>query len=45
MDAWDMFCYLCKIVVESGEVYLDIFLTENGIKMMLRPYDEKEGEE
>ena len=44
MDAWDMFCYLCKVVVESQDVCLDVFITENGIKMMLVPADEYYGE-
>lgn len=39
MDPWEMFSYLCKIVVEEQNVYLDILFTGNGIEFMLMPYD------
>ena len=44
MDAWEVFSELCKIVVESQNVYLDVLVTRNGIEFQLMPIGEEEGE-
>ena len=45
MDPWQMFCELCKAVVENDNVYLDVLVTKAGIEMMLMPMDELEEDE
>ena len=47
MDPWDVFSELCRQVVEEGNVFLDVFVYENGIHMQLMPMDEEkiEGDE
>lgn len=40
MDPWQMFCFLSKLVVENQDVYLDVFITPQGIQMQLMPYDD-----
>jgi hypothetical protein len=42
MDPWDVFSELCRQVVEEGNVFLDVFVYENGIHMQLMPMDEEE---
>lgn len=42
MDPWDVFSELCRQVVEEGNVFLDVFVYENGIHMQLMPLDEEE---
>lgn len=44
MDPWELFCELCKIVVQEQNVYL-VLITGNGIEMMLMPMDEENIEE
>ena len=41
MDAWEIFCELCRRVVEEQNVYLDVRITTSGIEMMLMPLDEE----
>lgn len=38
MDPWEMFSELCKRVVESGNVCLDVLVTSYGIEMELKWY-------
>lgn len=45
MAPWQMFCELCKAVVENDNVYLDVLVTKAGIEMMLMPLDELEEDE
>lgn len=45
MDPWELFCHLCKTVVEEQDVYLDILVTPVGVEMMLMPMDEEEDED
>ena len=42
MDAWELISYLCKVVVESQNVYLDILYINGQLEVMLMPYDEDE---
>ena len=42
MDAWEIFCELCRRVVEEQNVYLDVLITTKGIEMQLRPLDDEE---
>ena len=42
MDPWLIFAELCRRVVEEGNVFLDVFVYENGIHMQLMPLDEEE---
>ncbi len=44
MDPWELFCHLCKTVVEEQSVYLDVLITAQGIEMMLMPSDEIDDE-
>lgn len=41
MDPWQMFCELCRAVVENDNVYLDVLVTKAGIEMMLMPMDDE----
>lgn len=45
MDAWNLFCKLCQIVVKSQSVYLDVLITQNGIELMLMPLGDDYEEE
>lgn len=45
MDPWDVFSELCRQVVEEGNVFLDVFVYENGIHMKLMPMDDDFEEE
>lgn len=45
MDPWELFCHLCKTVVEEQDVYLDILVTPVGVEMMLMPMDKEEDED
>lgn len=45
MDQWELFCHLCKTVVDEQNVFLDILITSRGIEMMLMPMDEEDIEE
>lgn len=45
MDSWELFCHLCKTVVDEQNVFLDIRITSKGIEMMLMPMDEEDIEE
>lgn len=45
MDPWELFCHLCKTVVEEQDVYLDILVTPVGVEMMLMPMDKEEEED
>lgn len=40
MDPWDVFSELCRRGVEEGNVFLDVFVYENGIHMQLMPMDD-----
>lgn len=45
MNPWDLFCELCKVVVEEQNVCLNIVVFDNQIQMSLIPcegnfYDE-----
>jgi predicted RNA-binding protein associated with RNAse of E/G family len=42
MDPWELFCHLCKTVVEEQDVYLDVLITPAGVEMMLMPMDEED---
>ena len=42
MNPWELFCHLCKTVVEEQDVYLDILVTPIGVEMMLMPMGEEE---
>lgn len=42
MNPWELFCHLCKTVVEEQDVYLDILVTPVGVEMMLMPMGEEE---
>lgn len=44
-DPWDVYSELCRQVVEEGNVYLDVFVYENGIHMQLMPMDDDFEEE
>lgn len=44
MDPWELFCELCRQVVEEGNVYLDVLFFKNGIEMQLMPLDEEDNE-
>lgn len=45
MNPWELFCHLCKTVVEEQDVYLDILVTPVGVEMMLMPMGEEEDED
>ena len=45
MNPWELFCHLCKTVVEEQDVYLDILVTPVGVEMMLMPMDKEEDED
>lgn len=46
MDAWEIFCELCKRVVENHNVYLEVFISREGVTMQLMPYgDDEEGDD
>lgn len=45
MDPWELFCHLCKTVVEEQDVYLDILVTPVGVEMMLMPMDKEDDED
>ena len=45
MDPWEMFCELCKRVVEDQNVYLDVLVTASGVQMMLMPIEDCEGDD
>lgn len=45
MDPWELFCHLCKTVVDEQNVFLDILITSKGVEMMLMPMDEEDIEE
>lgn len=45
MDPWELFCHLCKTVVDEQNVFLDILITSKGVEMMLMPMDEEDNEE
>lgn len=42
MNPWELFCHLCKTVVEEQDVYLDILVTPVGVEMLLMPMGEEE---
>lgn len=42
MNPWELFCHLCKTVVEEQDVYLDILVTPVGVEMMLMPMGEED---
>ena len=44
MDAWEIFCELCKRVVENHNVYLEVFVGTTGVQMQLVPLDAFEDE-
>lgn len=41
MDSWKLISELCRMVVETQRVYLDILITENGMEVMLFPMEGK----
>ena len=45
MDPWELFCHLCKTVVDEQGVYLDVLITPAGVEMMLMPMDDDFEEE
>lgn len=45
MDAWEIFCELCKQVVESQNVYLEVVIMPGNIEMRLYPVDEEENDD
>ena len=45
MDPWEMFCELTRRVVEDQNVFLDVYISEQGVTMQLMPYGDLEGEE
>lgn len=45
MNPWELFCHLCKTVVEEQDVYLDILVTPVGVEMMLMPMGEEDDED
>lgn len=45
MNPWELFCHLCKTVVEEQDVYLDILVTPVGVEMMLMPMDKEDDED
>lgn len=42
MDTWEVFCHLCKTVVEEQNCTLEIMITPSGISMQLIPFGEVE---
>ena len=42
MDAWEIFCELCRRVVEEQNVYLVVDIMPESIRMRLMPVDEEE---
>ena len=45
MDPWDVFCEMCRRVVEDQNVFLDVLITAAGVEMQLMPMDEDFEEE
>ena len=46
MNPWEMFCHLCKEVVEGdGDVFLDVLIIGNIVEMGLFPYNPEEWED
>lgn len=45
MDAWELFCELCKQVVENQNVYLEVVIIPGSIEMRLYPVDEEENDD
>ena len=37
MERWELIAQLCKAVVDNGNVFLDILITENGWEIQLMP--------
>ena len=42
LDPWEMFCHMCKQVVENENVLLDVVIFPGGMEMSLVPYDEED---
>lgn len=42
MDPWEMFCELTRQVVENQNVFLDVYISREGVTMQLMPYGEFE---
>lgn len=42
MDPWEMFCELTRQVVENQNVFLDVYISREGVIMQLMPYGEFE---
>lgn len=42
MDPWEMFCEMTRRVVEDQNVFLDVFISKDGVTMQLMPYGEWE---
>lgn len=46
MDPWKMFCELTRQVVENQNVFLDVYISREGVTMQLMPYgDDEEGDD
>ena len=45
MDPWDMFCELCRTVVENQNCYLDVLIGKGMIELQLMPLGEEDYEE
>lgn len=45
MDPWELFCELCKRVVEDQNVYLEVICLPGQVHMSLFPMDEGEFED
>lgn len=42
MDVWGLISYLCKVVVESQNVYLDILCINGNFEIMLMPMEDND---
>lgn len=40
MELWELIAQLCKTVVDSQNVYLDILITQNGWEIQLMPMED-----